>query len=507
VEAHAVVQVESSLAVLVFLVPLAFALVIFLFGRISIVLREGAAFVGIFFTFLISALIARRILQGEVLTYWGMSFYVDGLSSLMELLGSFMGVIVILYSLSYVAHHPRLGDIPEPRLRLYYGLILLFLSMMNWTCATNNMIMLFVSLEATTLATAFLVTFYWTRASMEAGYKYLLLVTVGVTVALLGLVLLYSASIPYLPRSRILLLTELGRIATKIPGNIVLLASALIIAGFGTKAGLVPFHAWLPDAHAEAPIPVSALLSGIVIKVGAYALARTITIFAPTFPAVVLFVAILCSISMLVGMMMALVQDDIKRMMAYSSVSQIAYVVEGLGLGTYLGVYGGLFHLMNHTLIKALLFLTAGALMFATGMRKVSELSQLRRRMPLTAFSFFVGALAISGVPPFNGFLSKFTLFLALADQGLLWAAVIAVITGFLSIACFGRAAYRLFWAVPAEAKGGDSEEIIHEVPPTMWTGMIILAGLSILLGVYPRLVHPTLDRATSIILKLLAGP
>jgi formate hydrogenlyase subunit 3/multisubunit Na+/H+ antiporter MnhD subunit len=502
-----IIQVESILAVLVFLVPLAFALVIFLFGRISRVLREGAAFVGIFFTFLISVLIAQRILQGEVLTFWGMNFYVDGLSALMEILGSFVGVIVILYSLSYVVHHPRLGNLPERRLRMYYGLILLFLSMMNLTCATNSIIMLFVSLEATTLATAFLVTFYWNRDSLEAGYKYLLLVTVGVTFALLGLVLLYSASIPYLPRSRVLLLTELGRIASKIPGNIVLLSSALIIAGFGTKAGLVPFHAWLPDAHAEAPIPVSALLSGIVIKVGAYALARTITIFSPSFPAVVLFVAVLCSVSMLVGMMMALVQDDIKRMLAYSSISQIAYVVEGLGLGTYLGVYGGLFHLMNHTILKALLFLTAGALMWATGLRKISELAAQRRRMPITAFCFFVGALGISGVPPFNGFLSKFTLFLALAEQGLLWAAVIAVITGFLSIACFGRAAYQIFWTTPPEANEAKVGVVILEVPPTMWTGMIILAGVSILLGLYPQLVHPALDRATNIILRLLLGP
>lgn len=498
-----ITEVESVLAVLVFIVPLIFALVIFIFGGISRVLREGMAFVGITLTFVISGLIAKKVLSGYVLTYWHMNFYVDGLSSLMELLGSAMGVIIIIYSLSYVNHHPRLGDIPERRLRLYYGLILLFLSMMNWTAATNNMIMLYVSLEATTLATAFLVTFYWRRASLEAGYKYLLLVTVGVTFALFGCVLIYSASIPFMPRSNILLLTELGKIATKIPANIVLLASAFLVVGFGTKAGLVPFHAWLPDAHAEAPIPVSALLSGIVIKVGAYALARTVTVFAPHFPAVILFIAILCSFSMLVGMIMAMVQDDIKRMMAYSSVSQIAYVVEALGLGTYLGIYGGLFHLMNHTIIKALLFLTAGALMFSTGSRSIGELSQIRKKMPITAFSFFVGAMAISGIPPFNGFISKFTIFLAVAEQGLLWAAVIAVITGFLSIACFGRAAYRIFWATPEEKSHGVEQEIIKEAPPTMLFGLIVLSGASIILGIFPQIVFPFIDSATKCIIKL----
>jgi formate hydrogenlyase subunit 3/multisubunit Na+/H+ antiporter MnhD subunit len=322
-------------------------------------------------------------------------------------------------------------------------------------------------------------------------------------------VLIYSAGIPYLPRRNILLLTELGKVAGSIPHSIVLLASSLIIVGFGTKAGLVPFHAWLPDAHAEAPIPVSALLSGIVIKVGAYALARTITIFAPRFPAIILFVAILCSFGMLVGMIMALVQDDIKRMLAYSSVSQIAYVIEGLGLGSYLGIYGGLFQLTNHTITKALLFLTAGSLMFATGERKISGLSQLRKRMPITAFCFFVGALSISGMPPFNGFVSKFTIFLAVAEQGLLWAAVIAVITGFLSVACFARAAYLLFWVTPAEGitgTGSPQPPPIRETPPTMLMGMILLAALCLLLGVYPQLVHPMLDSATKIILKLLTG-
>jgi formate hydrogenlyase subunit 3/multisubunit Na+/H+ antiporter MnhD subunit len=164
---------------------------------------------------------------------------------------------------------------------------------------------------------------------------------------------------------------------------------------------------------------------------------------------------------------------------------------------------------MNHTIIKALLFLTAGSLMFATGERKISQLSQLRKRMPITAFCFFVGALSISGMPPFNGFISKFTIFLAVAEQGLLWAAVIAVITGFLSVACFARAAYLLFWMTPAEGHGhGGSVEAapVKEVPPSMLVGMIILSVLCILLGVYPQLVHPMLDSATKIILTLLTG-
>jgi formate hydrogenlyase subunit 3/multisubunit Na+/H+ antiporter MnhD subunit len=381
-------------------------------------------------------------------------------------------------------------------------------------------------MEANTLSVVFLVTFYWRRESMEAGYKYLLLVSVGVTFALLGCILIYCGAIPYLPGRRLLLLTEIGKIARVIPESIVLIACAMFIVGFGTKAGLIPFHAWLPDAHSEAPVPISALLSGIVIKIGAYVLARTVTIFAPTYPAVVTFVAILASVGMVIGIIMALVQDDLKRLLAYSSVSQIAYVIEGLGLGTYLGIYGGLYHLINHTISKALLFLCAGALMYSAGTRKISELRLVAKKMPVTGFCFFVGALAIGGMPPFNGFMSKFTLFLAAADSKLLWAAVIGIFTGLLTIACFAWTAYRIFWTKPQhdshgganpgheagvetpaqalEVQGAKPLYEAKEVPVSMWIGMIILALLCIALGVYPRLIYPILDSAAKCILSIL---
>ncbi|MEW6686600.1 MAG: proton-conducting transporter membrane subunit [Candidatus Edwardsbacteria bacterium] len=491
---------DSILPLLVFVIPFCFSLLIFALGRFGRLLREGFAFLGLALTFLVALLMSNRILNGEVLTFWNANFYIDGLSNLMEVLGSLMGVVVVLYSIKYVK------ETSTTRLPLYYGLLLMFLSMMNWTCATNNMIMLWVSLEFTTLATTFLVTFYWDRPAMEAGYKYLMLVTAGVTFALLGCVLIYSAAVPYLPRSRVLLLTELGTIATKIPTNIVLLASAFLIVGFGTKAGLVPFHAWLPDAHAEAPAPISALLSGIVIKVGAYALARTITVFAPHYNAIVVFMAILCSFSMIVGMLMALVQDDLKRMLAYSSVAQIAYVVEGLGLGTYLGIYGGLFHLLNHSITKGLLFLCVGALMYATGKRKVSDLAGHKWRMPVTIFAFFVGVLSIGGLPPLNGFASKLTLFLAVAEAGLLWAVVIGIIASLFTVVVFFRAAYKIFWTEPALTSLGAEVTPVKEVPPTMWVGMLALSLLCILLGVYPQVVYPLLDSATKCILRILIG-
>jgi hydrogenase-4 component F len=497
----------SILPFLVFLVPIVFSLLIFGLGRLGKAYRHGLALTGIIATLVISVLIAARVLQGEVLTSWSNNLYVDGLAALMEIAASVMGVIVVIYSMSYFGEKTEVAEAhPFTSMTSYYGQILMFLGLMNWTCATNNIIMLYVSLEFTTLATVFLVTFHWNKPALEAGYKYLLLVTVGVVFALLGSVLLYAAAIPYLPVSRVLLLTELGSIATKIPTNIVLLAAAFLVVGFGTKAGLVPFHAWLPDAHAEAPAPVSALLSGIVIKVGAYALARTISVFAPHYGAIPLFVAILCSLSMVVGMMMALVQDDLKRMLAYSSVAQIAYVIEGLGMGTYLGIYGGLMHLLNHSIVKGLLFLAVGALIYATGKRKVSELAKIRLSMPMTAFAFFVGIFALSGMPPFNGFVSKFTLFLALGESKLLWAAVVGIITSLMTLVCFFRAGAKIFWSDKEVHAVGAETVSAKEVPVGMWAGMVALALLAIVLGVFPQIVHPLLDSATKCILRILIG-
>ncbi len=223
----------------------------------------------------------------------------------------------------------------------------------------------------------------------------------------------------------------------------------------------------------------------------------------------------MASVSMVVGILMAFVQDDIKRMLAYSSVSQIGYVVEGLGLGTYLGIYGGLFHLINHTIVKALLFLTAGAILYATGKRKMSELGGLGRKEPVTAFCFFIGALAIGGLPPFNVFMSKLTLFVAVADRGLLWAAIVAVFTGLLTVACFVRAAFKIFWGVAPSpvpvsvvAHGNPHAETneVREVPSLLWIGMVILALLTVILGLYPQSAHPLLDSATRCILKILEG-
>jgi formate hydrogenlyase subunit 3/multisubunit Na+/H+ antiporter MnhD subunit len=246
---------------------------------------------------------------------------------------------------------------------------------------------------------------------------------------------------------------------------------------------------------------VSVLLSGVMIKMAAYALARTVSIFYPAWPQVTIFLVALGTLTMLLGIILALTQNDLKRLLAYSSVSQMGYVLAGIGLGTYLGCYGGLFHLLNHALYKSLLFMCVGAVMYATGARRISELGGLKSRMPITSACFFLGALALAGFPPLNGFWSKLTIYLALAQAGLWWAAVIAILTSVLTMVVMVRAGYRVFWG--NAPSGVASAPNLREVPARMFVPMIILAGACAFVGIFPQAPYALLNRAAAVLATL----
>jgi formate hydrogenlyase subunit 3/multisubunit Na+/H+ antiporter MnhD subunit len=504
-----VTEIQSILPLLIFIIPIVFSIPTLTLGRKYRVFREGWALCGLIATLAVAVLIYPQIITNAELKalVWDQWFYLDGLSLLLQFVVSVMSILILLYSPKYLTREAPGGLISGAKLSLYYGLLLLSVGLMNWASASNSIIMLYVTLEGGTLSTVYLVAFDWQRRSLEAGFKYLLLISVGMIFSLLAGILLYCVSGDGGP----LFLSKLGGKVSEFPRTIALVSCGLFIAGFGTKAGLIPFHAWLPDAHAEAPAPISVLLSGVVIKMGAYALARTVTVFAPHYREIVVFIVILSAVTMIVGIIMALAQDDLKRLLAYHSVSQTGYIVAGLGLGTYLGLYGGLFHLVNHAIFKGLLFFCSGALLYAAGSRSITGLSSIPKKIKITAFCFFVAGLALGGMPPLNGFMSKFTIFVALADSLLLWAAIISAIAAFLTTVCLLHAGYRIFWTkpipelVPVLANPGPKEA--KEVPPSMWGGMLFLAILCILFGVYPQVVYPLLDSAVNGILANSALP
>jgi len=492
----------SFLPAAVFLLPVLAGVIVISAARTSRALQQWISALTMALVTGLGAWMAHRNLGNVVLTTWNRELRVDALSSLMVVIIGGIGLLAVVYSSRYLEERIPNGPAAR-RSSTFYGLLMGFLGTMLWGCVTNNVIMLYVAIEATTLTSGLLVAFYWDRRALEAGYKYLMLLTIGITFALFGCVLLYAgaAATNKLDGGSALLISDIRHVVQFIPGGTAAITIAFLLIGFGTKAGIAPFHPWLPDAHAEAPTPISVLLSGVMIKMSLYALARTVSIFYPAWPQVTIFIVALGTFSMLLGIILALTQNDLKRLLAYSSVSQMGYVLVGIGLGTYLGCYGGLFHLLNHALCKSLLFMCVGAVMYATGARRISELGGLRNKMPITSACFFVGALALAGFPPLNGFWSKLTIYLALARAGMWWAAGVAIVASILTMVVMVRAGYRVFWGdLPT---GSGSPANLKEVPARMFVPMMILALICVLLGTYPQAPYPLLNRAAGVLATL----
>ncbi len=494
-------EVPSILPVLLLAFPLAAGVLILALGRFATAFREAIAILGSAASLIVAAMIGSRALRGDVLTAVNSQLYADSLSALLVVLISGIGFLAVVYSFKYMRHEVQEGGLSHTitagRLTAYYTWMMLFIGTMLWACISNNIIMLYVAVEASTIASGLLVAFYWDKRALEAGYKYLMLLTVGITFSLFGCVLVYATGAGILGGHNGLLLSHLRTVAATFPPTTVILASAFLIVGFGTKAGVAPFHPWLPDAHAEAPTPVSALLSGVMLKVAIYALVRTVTMFFPGFPPVASFLLALGVFTLVIGDLMALAQDDLKRMLAYSSVSQIGYVLMGFGIGTYFGIYAGLFHLLDHALAKALLFLAAGSVIYATGARRVSDLGGVAKKMPVTSFCFFCGALAVSGIPPFNGFQSKLALLVAGAEIHAWWAVIIGIAASLLTLVVLGKAARSIFWGPESAAV---SKPAVKEAPLTVAVAMVVLAALALVIGIYPRAVYEPLRAAASVV-------
>ena len=492
-------ETASYLPALVVLLPAAAGIVIFLLGRISSAIQSGMAVLGAAGTLAVAIAIGSEAIQGRVLTSFGKQFYADALSALVIVIVSGIGFLAAVYSVRHMRTTVHGDGTPhttsEARLTSFYGWLMLFLSTMLWACVSNNIILLYVAVEASTIASGLLVAFYWDKRALEAGYKYLMLLTVGITFSLFGCVLVYAAGANIIGGSAGLLLSDLKSVAGQFPATTVILASAFLIVGFGTKAGLAPFHPWLPDAHAEAPTPVSALLSGVMLKVAIYALIRTVSMFYPGFSPVAMFALGLGVFTLVAGDLMALAQDDLKRMLAYSSVSQMGYVLMGFGIGTQLGIYAGLFHMLNHALAKSLLFLAAGSVIAATRLRNISQLGGISKSMPITGFCFLVGALAIAGMPPFNGFQSKLALFTAGALAGNWYAVIIGIATSLVTLVVVAKAARSIFWG---KMRGEPVEGGIKEAPASVCITMVILALLCLGIGLYPKAVYTPLKAASN---------
>jgi hydrogenase-4 component F len=455
---------ESTLLIWLFVVPAIAAILEWGLGRKLPASSGRVAILGATATFGLAIAMVRQLFYSDRLTALHHQLLADHLAGFVALIISFVGWVATIYAYSYLRRQVADGKVAVERLPVFFSWSMAFISTMTAATVNNNIIMMYVLVEATTLASAVLVSYYWKPESLEAGYKYLLLCSVGITIGLLGCVVIYSAAVPLVGGHNAMLISEIAKVATKLPPMAVLMACVFVIIGFGSKAGLFPFHAWLPDTYSQAPVPATALLSGVASKVAIYAVARIATIFFPGHSALGMFAIILGAISMLVGIIVAYQQTDLKRMLAYSSVSQMGYIILGFGIGSYLGFYGAIFHLLNHGISKAMMFLCAGALMYSFGTTNMKELGT-KKHSRLVAVCFFIGALAIGGMPPLNGFWSKFAIYVAAGQAHLWWPMGIAMFTSLLTLAVLIRAGAMIFMQ-PSHADHAQTHAV--QAPPAV---------------------------------------
>jgi multicomponent Na+:H+ antiporter subunit D len=388
----------------------------------------------------------------------GIDLRLDELSVLMLMVVNLVGLAVALYSVNYMRRFSARGH--------FYGLFLLMVTGMNGVVLAGDLFNLYVFLEVAAVASYSLVAFGCAHEELEASFKYIVLGSLSSALILIGVALVYGIT------GTLNMAHMAGRLAETGMDAPLLLAFGLFLVGFSFKAALVPFHAWLPDAHPSAPAPVSAMLSGVLIKaIGIYVLARLAFNVFGVSGNVLELLRWLGILSMVVGGLLAAGQGDIKRLFAYSSISQVGFMVLGLGLATPLGLIGALYHLVNHALFKSLLFLNAGAVEYATGTRKLDELGGLNRALPVTGATSLVGSMSIAGVPPFNGFWSKLIIVLACIEAGYYGFAAIAVAVSIVTLAYQLKVQRQAFFAeLPLRLVG------IGKEPRAMALAMILLA-------------------------------
>jgi len=407
-----------------------------------------------------------------VISSWGQNppfsgcFEVDMLGVFMAGSIAFLGLLVAIYSTSYMERETRLTE--------FYTLFLFLLAGLMGITMAGDFFTLFIFWELMSISSYVLVAFMkqnW--GPLEAGFKYFVMSATGSAFLLFSMAFLYGMVGNLNFASFAVTFSN----ATLNPWMMTLFSFLLV--GFGVKAAIFPLHTWLPDAHPEAPSPVSALLSGVVIETGLYGLIRVLfLIFDPSFFRMP--IAVLALLTMTVANLSALKQKDLKRMLAYSSIAQIGYMLVGLAAGTAYGVMGLLLHIFNHSLMKGVAFLSAGSLIHHAETRDIDELKGIGRTMPLTSFTLMVAVLGLGGIPPLNGFISKFILFNSAIGSGLVWLTVAGVLNSALSMGYYLIVVKNLL-ATPKE----DHE--VHEAPLPMLVVTLFMAVLIIVFGVWPQ--------------------
>jgi hydrogenase-4 component F len=424
---------------------------------------------------------------------------VDDLGLVFLLLLVVLTLAVSIYTVGWLKQALAVGNMKSELLRSYFALVHAFVATMVVTVLADNLGVLWIAMEGTTITSAVLIGYHGHHHGLEAAWKYIIVTTIGISFGLFGTVLIYAAAAAAgLPGGAgALSWSAIMKVAPALDPGIVRIGFIFVMVGYGTKAGLAPMHLWLPDAHSQAPTPVSALLSGVLIKCALLGIIRFQTIAAaacgPAFPTGVLLVFGL--ISVVVATPFILAQHDLKRLLGYHSVEHVGIVALGLGFGGRIGTYAALLHVVNHGVTKALAFFAAGKAIARYGSRDMRAIRGLLAVAPVGATLLMLAALSLAGVPPFSIFVSELLVLRAGIGHGR-WVTI-AIFLAMVVVIFAG-----LLHHVGAMAFGEPSAAASRE--PESWSpllGMMLLAAIMILLGLtIPASFDGLLQRATEIV-------
>jgi hydrogenase-4 component F len=403
--------------------------------------------------------------------------FVDDLNIVFIVLSTFVGFTTSAFSASYIAHELEIGRLTRQYLRFYHAMYQTLMFSMNLGLLANNIGLMWVAIELATLTTVLMVGIYRTHEALEAAWKYFILGSVGIALALFGTILVYMAALPVIGEGHdAMVWTALVEKAAGFSPELLNVAFVFLMLGYGTKVGLAPLHAWLPDAHAEGPTPISAVLSGLLLNVALYALLRfkiLMTANTAAFAPGPLMVT-LGLVSLIFAGFMLYRRRDIKRMFAYSSIEHMGLITFAFGMGGPLANFAGLMHMTMHSLTKSAIFYAVGHISQAKGTQKIAEIRGLTESHPVLGWGLVLGVVAIAGLPPMGIFMSEFLIVSStFARQPLL-----ALLVVFGLLIAFGALLLRLNEIAFGKPIGRSAPVEASYVPLFAHLGLVVAAGI-----------------------------
>jgi hydrogenase-4 component F len=407
----------------------------------------------------------------------GLYLFVDDLNIVFVVLGTFVGFTTSVFSASYIAHELEIGRLRPRYLRFYHAMYQALMFAMNLGLLANNIGLMWVAVELATLTTVLMVGIYRTPEALEAAWKYFILGSVGIALALFGTILVYMAARPVFGEGyEAMVWTALIEKARDFNPELLNVAFIFLMLGYGTKVGLAPLHAWLPDAHAEGPTPISAVLSGLLLNVALYAVLRFKMLLAAN-PATIApgpLMVTMGLVSLIFAGFMLYRRRDIKRMFAYSSIEHMGLITFAFGMGGALANFAGLLHMTMHSLTKSAIFFAVGHIAQVKGTQKISEIRGLTESHPVLGWGLVVGVVAIAGLPPLGIFMSEFLI----VSSTFAREPLLAVPLVFGLLVAFGALFLRLTGIAFGEPTGSRAAVQASYVPLFAHLALVLTAGI-----------------------------